>query len=92
MASIKVSEFTNIPQGKLGLIALRGSETLAQKINDAIVACRKDFEIEHENAIVFDGYHKDSYLINVEFTASTTARPTRCTISKTAPARPCRYL
>ena len=80
MASIKVSEFTNIPQGKLGLIALRGSETLAQKINDAIVACRKDFEIEHENAIVFDGYHKDSYLINVEFPRFSTGEG-KCVIN-----------
>lgn len=80
MANIKVSEFTNIPQGKLGLIALRGSEALAQKINDSIVACRKDFEIEHENAIVFDGYHKDSYLLNVEFPRFSTGEG-KCVIN-----------
>ncbi len=80
MANIKVSEFTNIPQGKLGLIALRGSEALAQKINDAIVACRKDFEIEHENAIVFDGYHKENYLLSVVFPRFSTGEG-KCVIN-----------
>ena len=72
MESVSNKELTNMPQGKLGLIPIRGSEELAKKINDYIVMCRKEYEISHQNAIIFDGYHKDNYVLNVEFPRFST--------------------
>lgn len=57
---------TRIPKGNLGLIPIRGSEALAQKINDSIVRIRKQYEIEHQDSILLGDYHRDSYLLNVE--------------------------
>ena len=82
MANFNVREFTSIPQGRLGLIPLRGSEALAKKINDYIVLCRENFQIEHQNSIVFEGYQKDSYIINVQYPRFSTGEG-KCVISET---------
>ena len=58
---------TRIPKGNLGLIPIRGSEALAKKINDSIVSIRKQYEIEHQDSILLGDYHRESYLLNVEF-------------------------
>lgn len=63
----KSSEFTTIPFGKLGIIALPGCEELAQKIDKYIVKWRNEKETDHTASIIFDGYHKDSYLVDVSF-------------------------
>ena len=34
----------NIPQGPLGIIAMKGCEELAQKVSDQIVECRAKFD------------------------------------------------
>lgn len=81
MANFNVREFTSIPQGRLGLIPLRGSEALAQKINDYIILCRENFQIEHQNAVVFEGYHKDSYIINVSYPRFSTGEG-KCVINE----------
>jgi len=63
--SSRSSDFTTIPYGKLGIIALPGCEELGQKIDRYISKWREESENEHKSSIIFDGYHKDSYLINV---------------------------
>lgn len=61
------NEFTTIPVGPLGIIALPGCEELAQKIDRYIVDWREKRESEHKNTIAFAGYQKDSYIINANF-------------------------
>lgn len=52
-----------IPFGELGLIALKSSEKIGQRVNDYIVNWRADHENEHSQNIAFSGYKKESYLI-----------------------------
>ncbi|MEG1437155.1 MAG: ribose-phosphate pyrophosphokinase [Oscillospiraceae bacterium] len=63
--STRSSNFTTIPYGKLGIIALPGCEDLAKKIDSYISRWRDESENEHKSSIIFDGYNKDSFLINV---------------------------
>ena len=53
-----------IPVGNLGIIALESSRKLGDKVNDYIVKWRNDRESEHSGNIVFQGYKRDSYLLN----------------------------
>lgn len=55
-----------IPVGKLGIIALEGSKSLGQKVNDYIVDWRRAKESEHTSGISFEGYQKESYLIGAQ--------------------------
>ncbi|MDF2822292.1 MAG: ribose-phosphate pyrophosphokinae [Clostridiales bacterium] len=53
-----------IPVGTLGIIALRSCEDLGNNINNHIVQWRNQRDSIHKSNIVFDGYQRDSYLIN----------------------------
>lgn len=53
------SEHTNIPFGKLGIIAMRGTEEFAKKIDHYIVRWRE----ENISQLNLDGYLEDSYII-----------------------------
>lgn len=55
-------QFLTEPIGKLGIIACKGCEEFAAKIDAHLVKFRKDRSNDH-----FDGYHKDSYIIKTEF-------------------------
>ncbi len=55
-------QFKTEPIGKLGIIALQGCEEMARKINYYLVNSRKDRPNDH-----FEGYHKDSYIIDAQF-------------------------
>ncbi|MGN1442299.1 MAG: ribose-phosphate diphosphokinase, partial [Acutalibacteraceae bacterium] len=72
MANKKRKTLTSVPQGKLGIIAMRGTEQFAQQVNDFISQSRKDVQYEHKDLVDFDGYQKDSYLIDVEFPRFST--------------------
>ncbi|MCL2508603.1 MAG: ribose-phosphate pyrophosphokinase [Oscillospiraceae bacterium] len=63
----KVEEFSTIPVGPLGIIALPGCEELARKIDNYLVTWREERENEHKTSIAFAGYMKSSYLVNVTF-------------------------
>ena len=80
MEHLSIKELPKIPQGRLGLIPIRGSEQLAKKINDYIVDCRKEYRIAHRDSIVFDGYQKESYILNVEFPRFSTGEG-KCVIN-----------
>lgn len=60
-------EFTTIPVGPLGIIALPGCESLAKKVDDYIVTWRREQISEHKGTIAFAGYQRDTYLIDAVF-------------------------
>lgn len=60
-------DFTNIPYGPLGIVALPGCEELAEKIDRYIVRWRAQKQSEHKNSIAFAGYERDTYIINAGF-------------------------
>ena len=49
-----------IPVGPLGLIPLRSCAELGTKVNEWLVAWRKERESEHKSTIAFAGYQRDS--------------------------------
>lgn len=55
---------SNIPVGALGIIPLDGCTEMGNKINDYIVKWRHEDGPEYKNDIVYNGYERDSYLIN----------------------------
>ena len=67
-----------IPVGSLGVIALDGCRELAERVDDYLIGWREDRENEHKNSLVFSGYMRNSYLLDVAliyallgFTATT---------------------
>ncbi|MDO4169662.1 MAG: ribose-phosphate pyrophosphokinase [Lachnospiraceae bacterium] len=58
------SKYTNIPVGKLGIIALESSKELGKLVDDHIVNWRTKRTQNHHDGIEFDGYLKDSYLLD----------------------------
>jgi ribose-phosphate pyrophosphokinase len=58
------AEFTSIPFGKLGIIAMPGCELLAEKIDRWLVKWRNERVNEHKDQPIFAGYERDSYLID----------------------------
>ena len=75
MSALYKDSAPSVPQGRLGIIAMKGSEAFAQKVNDYIVDCRKDRDycgIEEEDSLHFSGYKKDSYLIDVSLPRFST--------------------
>lgn len=58
------SKYTSIPVGKLGIIALESSKELGKLVDEHIVDWRTRRTQEHHDGIEFDGYLKDSYLLN----------------------------
>lgn len=73
MASNMCREVINdIPQGRLGIIAMPGCEELASKIDNYIVTTRRNLQCQNKNLICLDGYERDSYLIDVTFNRFAT--------------------
>ena len=66
--SISLTEYLDtIPQGRLGIIAMKGCEELAKRVSDQILECRAQFENASESNLHLKGYHRDSYIINANF-------------------------
>lgn len=55
-----------IPAGSLGIIPLPSCRELGQKINDYLVQWRRESANEHKNTIAFQGYEKDSYIVDAK--------------------------
>lgn len=53
-----------IPVGKLGVIALKSSSELGEKVNSYLVDWRGHRDNEHTSTIAFSGYQRDNFLIN----------------------------
>ena len=56
----------SLPVGRLGINPLKSCSTLGARGNDYIVDWRKDREYSHLNNLEFEGYERDSYLIQAE--------------------------
>lgn len=56
----------NIPVGSLGIIAVDGCEEMGNRVNDYLVNWRKEDTSAHKDNLVFNGYEKDSYLIDAK--------------------------
>ena len=66
--SISLTEYLDtIPQGRLGIIAMKGCEKLAERVSDQILECRAQFEKESDTNLHLKGYHRDSYIIKANF-------------------------
>ena len=78
----RYEEFTTIPVGKLGIIALPGCEKVAEKIDSYLVKWRKERESEHKNTLQFAGYERDTYIINASFPRFGTGEG-KCVIKDT---------
>ena len=52
-----------IPVGSLGIIPLRGCESLAQRVDQYLVRWRTQRESEHKDSLAFAGYQRDSYIL-----------------------------
>lgn len=57
------SKYSTIPVGKLGIIALQGCSELGNKVNEYIVNWRNKRDNEHKSTLAFEGYERDSYLL-----------------------------
>ncbi len=75
-------DFTTIPVGQLGIIALPGCEEVAKKIDSYLVKWRKERESEHKGTIQFNGYERDSYIIDASFPRFGTGEG-KCVIKET---------
>ena len=56
----------SLPVGRLGIIPLKSCSALGARVNVYIVDWRKDREYSHFNNLEFEGYERDSYLIQAE--------------------------
>ncbi len=66
--STSLTEYLDtIPQGRLGIIAMRGCEELAEKVSEQILECRAQFENQTDNNIHLKGYHRESYILKANF-------------------------
>ncbi len=59
-------EINTIPVGKLGIIAMKGCEELAGKIDYYLSTWRKNRDSEHKNTLALSGYERDTYLLKFD--------------------------
>ncbi|MFR2847162.1 MAG: ribose-phosphate pyrophosphokinase, partial [Hungatella hathewayi] len=52
-----------IPVGPLGLVPLKSCMELGKKVDEYLVAWRRERESEHKSTIAFSGYQRDSYIV-----------------------------
>ncbi len=55
-----------IPVGSLGVIALKGCQTLGEKVDYYLVKWRTQRKNEHKGSLAFAGYQRGTYLLNVD--------------------------
>jgi ribose-phosphate pyrophosphokinase len=57
-------QLESIPHGKLGLVSLKSSEALGQKVDQYLVKWRSTRQQLHPNDVAFKGYQRDTYLVS----------------------------
>ncbi len=62
----ETKNFNTIPVGPLGIIALPSCRELGDKIDSYIAAWREQRENEHMATLPFNGYLKDSYMVDAK--------------------------
>jgi len=55
-----------IPVGSLGMIPLKGTRPLAEKVDYYLVKWRAERENEHKGSLAFTGYERPSYILDAE--------------------------
>lgn len=55
-----------IPVGALRMIPLSGCTELGQKVDKYLVGWRGERESEHQNSLAFQGYQRDSYILDAK--------------------------
>ena len=56
--------FNTIPVGSLGLVALKSSQALGEKVDEYLVDWRNKRNDENSSSVAYRGYKKDSYLLD----------------------------
>ena len=64
--SQETKKIQNIPVGPLGLIPMSNCTELGEKVNAYLVEWRNSRDNEHESAIAFNSYQRDSYIIDAK--------------------------
>ncbi len=59
-------DLETIPVGSLGIIPLKGCESLSKKIDSYLVNWREERENEHKGSLAFTGYERPSYLLGAD--------------------------
>lgn len=59
-------QLDNIPIGALGIIALDGCQDMGKKVDSYLVKWRRESEHIDKEDVVFNGYERDTYLINAK--------------------------
>lgn len=55
-----------IPVGSLGIIPLKGCQSLCEKVDYYLVKWRTERESEHKDSLAFAGYQRDSYILGAK--------------------------
>lgn len=55
-----------IPVGPLRIIPLESCKELGQKVDEYLVTWRRERESEHKTTIAFEGYQRDSYILDTQ--------------------------
>ena len=66
MAQLNNKELTTLPVGRLGLIPLESCRPLGEKVNEWLVKWRNEREHEEMRSFAFEGYQRDSYIVNAK--------------------------
>ena len=66
MAQLSTKDLTTLPVGRLGLIPLESCQSLGAKVNDWLAKWRCERDPQELNSFAFEGYQRDSYIINVQ--------------------------
>ena len=83
------SKLITVPDGKLGIIALKSSEKLGKKVDEYLVRWRKERADLDTKNLMFNGYTKDSYLIE-KIRIRRSKRNNQGFSSWNRPLHPCR--
>ena len=65
MSPSNLKNLDTIPAGRLGLIPLESCASLGAHVNDWLVKWRSERREEEDSSLAFEGYRRDSYLIDV---------------------------
>ena len=66
MAQTNTKDLATLPVGILGLIPLESCRPLGERVNEWLVKWRNERNHEEMNSFAFEGYQRDSYIINVK--------------------------
>ncbi len=60
----KAAKLDTLPVGRLGIVALNSCTEMGKKVDQFLVKWRQEREHEYKSSIAFDGYERDTYLID----------------------------